>query len=175
MERRQLGLLGDAHAHALARGPQQRLHVRTRPARHPGCREGVVVEPAAPDRGAAVVTGAAADHACALELDAPPAVAVVAAVAQLVRLCEPRRVEHVRRPAAALEGAEVGPGLEHEDRLVRALGQQAGERGTGRAAADDERVDAPGEFLHGELTSLRPCEAPRTWASLAGARFMRFN
>ena len=49
--------------------------------------------------------------------------------------------------------AEVGPALEHEDRLVRALGEQAGERGAGRAAADDERVDVPGQFLHPRKTS----------------------
>ncbi len=48
VERRQLGLLGDAHAHALARGAQERLYVCTRPARHPGCREGVVVERGCP-------------------------------------------------------------------------------------------------------------------------------
>ena len=113
---------------------------------------------------------AAADHRGARELDAPAAIAVVGGVAALVRLGQPGGVEHVGRPTPVGVAAEVGTGLEHEDGLVRALGEQAGERGARRASPDDQRVDAVRQRSTPQGYALRP-EHSRECTSLGRARF----
>ena len=178
MERRQLGLLRNAHAHALARRLQERLDLAARPAGEPAGGERVVVERAAPDRGAAVVARAAADHRGARELDAPAAIAVVVGVAALVRLGQPGGVEHVGRPAPVGVAAEVGTGLEHEDGLVRALGEQAGERGARRASPDDQRVDALRQRLHAHKATRcgrNICESAQVSGALLSGDSIRLN
>ena len=178
MERRQLRLLRNAHAHALARRLQERLDLAPRPAGESGRGERVVVERAAPDRGAAVVARAAADHRGARELDAPAAIAVVGGVAALVRLGQPGGVEHVGRPAPVGVAAEVGTGLEHEDGLVRALGEQAGERGARRASPDDQRVDAVRQRLHAHKATRcgrNICESAQVSGALLSGDSIRLN
>ena len=138
------GLVGGvgADAHLLDDGVEQRRHVVGGPA---GQAPGVVVRAMAHGRDRAVVGGAAADHASALERPAP----VAAGVAPVVRQREGGGINEVDGPARCAVRAIIRPGL-HEDHIAAGFGEPRGRGGARRAATDDHEV---GRCAHGARSS----------------------
>ena len=105
----------------------------------------VVVEAAAPDRGAAVVRGAAADDAGSLEGNDAVCVGVGAVVFPGVGVAEGSGVEQALGPAAGGEGTVVGAGFKQKDGPSGVFGEETGDGGTGAASANDDCVGVAGE------------------------------
>ena len=136
-------------------------------------RERVVIQPAAPDGGAAVVTRAAADHAGARELDAAAAVAVVARISELV--ATPRnRWRRARRCARRrLHRAEVRSALEHESTRPTFWSRPASAEPV--VPPPTIRVSAPwgSSLMPGESTG--PGKLPQAGGDWPAPAFQAFN
>ncbi|CAB4939284.1 unannotated protein [freshwater metagenome] len=133
-----VGVAGDAHA--LARRVEMPAELGGRPAREPGSRPRVVVADPAHRLAAAVVGGAAPDHAGAVEGQQAPGVARTG-VAPVVRQRQRGRVEQVGGPARRAMGAVVGARLDHEHGAVAPFEEPSRHDRPGRAGAHDHDVD----------------------------------
>src|SRR5687767_13908368 len=103
MERRDLALTVIPHPHSLVRAREEWQQIVGRPTIETRCRPGVVVDAAAPDRGAAIVRRATANHHRSLERHDAIRVRVLRGVLPVVRISERTGVEEITGPAATLE------------------------------------------------------------------------
>src|SRR5690349_731453 len=95
------------HPHSLIGAGEEWQEFLGGPAVEPRRRPGVVVHARAPDRGAAVMRRAAANHHRSLEGHDATGIGVLGRVFPVVRVAQCPCIEEISRPPAALEWSEI--------------------------------------------------------------------
>ena len=145
---RQLAPGRDAHPHLPRHRLEERQQRRCLPAGVAERRPAVVVLAVAPDGGAAVVRGAAAQHPRPLQQQ--PGLAVRGGARVVPAMGAHRHlasVEQPRRPAAGRVRPVIWPRLQQQHRLVGPLREPPGQGGAGRPPAHDDCIGVRWDLL----------------------------
>src|ERR1700687_348079 len=100
----------------------------------------VVVDAAAPNRGASIVRRASADHPSAFVSDNARRVRLPAAIAPVVRERYRARIDKFPRPSSRIERPIIRTSLQQQHRLLRMLRKQTRNRRPRGAATDNDSI-----------------------------------
>ena len=129
-----------AHTQPLGGASENRKQLRRRPAGETQVRPTVVVDPAAPDRCAAVVSRAPSDDFRPFEIHDTVGIGVAGGVVPVVGVPESSCVEEIPRPAPVAERTVVWTSFQNHHAFVALRRQESGHDRSRRAPADHDGV-----------------------------------